>query len=61
MGISEFIALIVIANGVQLFLNEKGAVARAKALAERLKEMEDKFERDIDRLMLEIQQLKWKD
>tara|TARA_Y100001935_G_scaffold47791_1_gene39604 strand:+ start:332 stop:517 length:186 start_codon:yes stop_codon:yes gene_type:complete len=61
MGISEFIALIVIANGVQLFLNEKGAVARAKALAERLKEMEDKFERDIDRLMLEIQQLEWKD
>lgn len=35
MGISEFIVLIVIANGVQLFLNEKGAVARAKALAER--------------------------
>ena len=61
MGISEFIALIVIANGVQLFLNEKGAVARAKALAERLREMENKFERDIDRLNLEIQELKWKE
>ena len=58
MGISEFIALIVIANGVQLFLNEKGAVARAKALAERLKEMEDKFESEIDNLKYEIKELK---
>ena len=58
MGISEFIALIVITNGVQLYLNEKGAVARAKALTERLRDMENKFERDIDRLNLEIQELK---
>ena len=58
MGISEFIALIVIANGVQLFLNEKGAVARAKALAERLREMEGKFESEIDNLKYEIKELK---
>ena len=57
MGISEFIVLIVIANGVQLFLNEKGAVARAKALAERLREMEDKFESEIDNLKYEIKEL----
>ena len=57
MGISEFIVLIVIANGFQLFLNEKGAVARAKALAERLREMEDKFESEIDNLKYEIKEL----
>ena len=52
-----FIALVVVGNFIQLYLNEKGAVYRAKALAERLREIEKKFEGEIDNLKMEIKAL----
>ena len=53
-----FIALVVAGNFIQLYLNEKGAVYRAKALAERLREIEDNFKSEIESLKLEMQELK---
>tara|TARA_B100000963_G_scaffold233957_1_gene204381 strand:+ start:212 stop:421 length:210 start_codon:yes stop_codon:yes gene_type:complete len=52
-----FIALVVAGNFIQLYLNEKGAVYRGKALADRLREIENKFESEIDNLKWEIKAL----
>ena len=52
-----FIALVVVGNFIQLYLNEKGAVYRGGALADRLREIENKFESEIDNLKMEIKAL----